>query len=126
MIPCMWLKKAREDLIVAEDEVNRVTWASAFHSQQAAEKALKAVLSAIGVQPPKTHVIELLLMLLREKGVDVRPIMEASGLTDYAVEARYPDFGDEPSEEEALEALRIARRVVEWAEKQLDRLRIKC
>ena len=126
MIPCMWLKKAREDLVVAEDEVNRITWASVFHSQQAAEKALKAVLSAVGVQPPKTHIIEHLLMLLRGKGVDVGPIMEASRLTDYAVEARYPDFEDEPSEKEALEALETARRVADWAKNQLSRLGVNC
>ncbi len=106
--------------------VNRITWASVFHSQQAAEKALKAVLPAVGVQPPKTHIIEHLLMLLRGKEVDVGPVMEASRLTDYAVEARYPDFEDEPSEEEALEALETARRVVDWAKNQLSRLGVNC
>ena len=122
----MWLKKAREDLIVAEDEVYRVVWTSVFHSQQAAEKVLKAVLSAIGVQPPRTYVIEHLLLLLRKKGIDVGPVMGVSRLTDYAVEAGYPYFEEEPSEEEAREALEIAGRVVEWAKNQLSRLGVKC
>jgi HEPN domain-containing protein len=35
-----------------------------FHAQQAAEKALKAVLIAKGIPPPKTHNIRILLDLL--------------------------------------------------------------
>ncbi len=49
MIPCKWLRKAVEDLDVAEDEAEKITWASLFHSQQAVEKALKALLVSIGV-----------------------------------------------------------------------------
>lgn len=67
-IACRWLKKAGEDLIVARDELGNIIWASTYHSQQAAEKALKALLTAIGVQPPKTHNIHRLLQLLEKNG----------------------------------------------------------
>ena len=32
MIPCKWLWKAVEDLVVAEDDAEKITWASIFHS----------------------------------------------------------------------------------------------
>jgi len=126
MIACLWLKKAREDLLVAENELDKVVWASVFHSQQAAEKALKALLIALGVKPPRTHEIEHLLYLLQKEGLNTDEISEAGRLTDYAVEARYPDFEEEPNEEEAKEALSLARKTVEWAKEKLKELGIEC
>jgi len=126
MIPCKWIRKAVEDLVVAGDEAEKITWASVFHSQQAVEKALKALLASIGVQPPKTHSIEYLLFLLKERGMDTSQIKYAARLSDYAVEARYPDFEEEPSVEEALNALAIARSVVEWVIRQLSLRGIEC
>ncbi len=126
MVICLWLKKAREDLIVAEDELGRITWASVFHSQQAAEKALKALLIALHMKPPRTHEVEQLLHLLQEKGFDTSKIVEAAKLTDYAVEARYPDFGEEPGEEEAVEALELAKQVVDWVKERLKETGIEC
>ena len=32
MIPCKWIRKAVEDLVVAEDDAEKITWASIFHS----------------------------------------------------------------------------------------------
>jgi HEPN domain-containing protein len=48
-----WLSKARTDLVLAtvvleRDREGLEGWAAAFHAQQAAEKALKAVLVARG------------------------------------------------------------------------------
>jgi len=59
LIECRWLKRVTEDLAVARNELHRIQWASAFHSQQATGKALKTLLVAIGVQPPKTHEINI-------------------------------------------------------------------
>ena len=126
MMPCAWLKRAMEDLTVAKDELHNITWASAFHSQQAAEKALKALLIALGVEPPKSHRIEKLLELLEENGVDTSSIRESTILTDYAVETRYPDFDKEPTLEEAEEALRIAKKVVEWVRERLGEKGVEC
>ena len=42
-----------------------------FDAQQAAEKALKAVLILHGVRPPRTHILGELLSLLGNSGVDV-------------------------------------------------------
>jgi len=68
-IVCRWMEKAKNDLEIAEIILGEEFHSeSAFHSQQAAEKALKAVLVALDTQPPRSHNIHLLLRLLEEKG----------------------------------------------------------
>jgi HEPN domain-containing protein len=66
-----------------------------FHAQQAVEKTLKAWLSRIGVEYPRTHDLEELLELLEERA---EPILEAFydlvDLTDFAVQFRYRIFED--------------------------------
>ncbi len=128
-VVCKWLRKAEKDLgaaslLLQEDFFGE----SAFHSQQAAEKALKAILIAIGQRPPRTHRLELLLELIARHSIDIENIRELDlgTLSDYAVEARYPDFGEEPSASEAQEALSIAGRVVEWAREKLGEIGVNC
>jgi HEPN domain-containing protein len=91
-----------------------------FDAQQAAEKAIKAVLVARGVEFPKTHAL-VRLFDLAEKGGQVVPpeVREAGRLTVYAVETRYPGVED-VTEEEYLEALELAERVVRWAEAAIE------
>ncbi|MEB3779436.1 MAG: HEPN domain-containing protein [Desulfurococcales archaeon] len=43
---------------------------SAYHSQQAAEKALKALITAKNIRPPRTHDIDILIMILRRAGIE--------------------------------------------------------
>jgi HEPN domain-containing protein len=62
-----------------------------FHAQQAVEKALKAWLTLVGVEYPRTHDLEELLELLEEHA---EPILEAFYLTDFAVQFRYRIFED--------------------------------
>ena len=128
-IVCKWIKKAENDLEIAKIIIGEGFYGeSTFHSQQAAEKALKALLVALDVQPPKSHNIHFLLKLLEENGVDttIPRRMRAEKLTIYAVEARYPDFGEEPSASEAQEALSIAGRVVEWVREKLGEMGVEC
>ena len=123
---CEWLRKAENDLKASEllhqeglyDE-------AAFHAQQAAEKALKALLTAYKIKPPKTHSIERLLSILEEK-VDVSWAYEENlpALSYYAVEIRYP--APPIPAEEAEEALELARKVLEWATERLKEMGIKC
>ena len=62
-----WLSKAGDDLRVAEvilsGEIG-VEWAACFHSQQAAEKALKGVLVHLGIDFPKSHSLDRLVALM--------------------------------------------------------------
>ena len=88
-----------------------------FDAQQAAEKALKAVMMSRGIDFPYTHDIARLLAVLQVDGMDLpESMLSAARLTTYAVQARYPGL-DEPVEEpEYLEAVEVAEAVVRWAE----------
>ncbi|MCE4627957.1 MAG: HEPN domain-containing protein [Desulfurococcales archaeon] len=123
---CEWLRRAEKDLRAAEVLLREELYEeAAFHAQQAAEKALKALLVARRVRPPKTHSIEHLLSLLAGQE-DVKPFydIDADTLTDYAVEARYP--GPPVVPEEAEQALETARKTVELAKERLGAAGIKC
>lgn len=117
--PADWLRYARSDLelarVVRPDEV--LFEGLCFHAQQAAEKALKAVLIAKGVPPPKTHNIRTLLDLLPQEVIAPQEIEDAVSLTDYAVTSRYPGDFESVDEEEYKETVRLAENVVLWAEK---------
>jgi HEPN domain-containing protein len=118
--PQSWLRRARSNLaragllagqpaVVFED--------LCFDAQQAAEKALKAVLVDRKAGFPKTYALAELLTFLAKAGVDVpEEVREATLLTPYAVEARYPGLWEEVSAEDHAEALRVAERVLRWAE----------
>ena len=127
-VVCRWLRRAQEDLVVAEDELGNITWASVFHSQQAAEKALKALLIALGMRPPRTHRIELLIELIKRSGIEVGELQRRGleKLSSYAVEARYPDFEEEPTTDEAATALHAAEFAVSWVKGKLGELGINC
>jgi len=117
--PADWLRYARSDLelarVVRPDEV--LFEGLCFHAQQAAEKALKAVLIAKGVPPPKTHNIRALLDLLPQEIITTQEIEDAASLTDYAVTSRYPGDFESVDEEEYKETVRLAENVVLWAER---------
>lgn len=62
-----------------------------FHAQQAIEKALKAWLSARGVEFPLTHELTRLLNLLDKQGEDVKAFWPLAQYTVFAVQARYEE-----------------------------------
>jgi len=82
---------------------------AAFHSQQAAEKYLKAFLVWHQIEFHKTHDIEALLRLA-EKVNDKLPeiLREAVILTPYGVDYRYPGEYPEVTIADAKRALRLA------------------
>ena len=82
-----------------------------FHSQQAAEKYLKALLTYRQIEFPKTHDIERLLSLLVDHGELLPEELEgASILTAYGVNARYPST-TELTAKQAREAIELASMV---------------
>ncbi len=89
-----------------------------FESQQAAEKAIKAVLAFRGIEFPHVHDLRQLLTLLEEAGASMPgELWEAAMvLTPYAVLARYPGFEPPTSEDGYHRAIALADRVVCWAE----------
>ena len=120
-----WLGKAVNDAITGERALAGdppIVDTACFHAQQTVEKALKAVLVFQEVDPPRTHLIGT---LLDRCGPVHEQLTEMSDqltwLTAFAVEARYPDVEEEPSVEQAREALSVARRALEIIVQTLPR-----
>lgn len=90
--PQEWLDHAESDLRLAqlagrEPSIRREL--VCFHAQQAAEKAIKAVLLRHGISFPLTHNIEHLLSLAERGGVALSDEVRNAGfLAPYAVETR--------------------------------------
>jgi HEPN domain-containing protein len=119
-----WLRRAKSNLIRArQPKPEDVLWEDlCFDTQQAAEKALKAVLVARRIPFRFVHDIAELLTLLENQGVILPEEIKASaGLTDYSVESRYPGPFEPITEEEFEKALQIAEAVVAWAESQIEK-----
>lgn len=89
-----------------------------FHAQQAAEKALKAVMCLRGLEYRRTHDLEALAGQLADAGC--QPSIDDSALrllTPYAVEYRYDDEAPEllaPGQAQAIVASLLA-----WADAQI-------
>ena len=112
-----WLEKAEQDLqaadaLLAQDPPLR--FPGCFHAQQAAEKYLKALLTDLAIDAPRTHDLGMLLKVVgrRERALADR-LFGSVILNTYAVEARYPGDQPEPGPEEASDALAWAHRVRE-------------
>jgi HEPN domain-containing protein len=121
----VWLRKASRDLGAAalDLSVDPPFLADAvFHCQQAAEKALKGLLTAHARVFDKTHIIEDLAPDCLAVDATLEPILRrATRLTVYAWKYRYPGDADEPPLSEALEALETARTLVAAVEERIER-----
>jgi HEPN domain-containing protein len=95
--PAQWITHAESDLRLARlgaDDLSVLREQVCFHAQQAAEKALKAVLLSQGIEFPYTHDIKGLLKIAEGRAVVIpRAVQEAARLTPYAVESRRPPCG---------------------------------
>lgn len=93
------LRIARRDLKMArrllDPDVEEASWGWA--AQQCLEKTLKAWLHTQGVQPPATHDIARLLLLLQQAGVDITDLLPLRAFTTFAVQYRYDDEPEELS-----------------------------
>jgi HEPN domain-containing protein len=90
-----------------------------FHAQQAAEKALKAVLLKLELPFTRTHSLQSLLDLFPGGTAFTFDAEDVAGLTAYAVATRYPGEAPAVTREECLAAIHVAERVVAWAEGQI-------
>ena len=119
--PREWLNRARSNLAMAKNRVAGVYLEDlCFEAQQAAEKAIKAMMIMRGIEFPYVHDLGLLLSLLEQAG-DVIPeaIGRAGELTDYATTTRYPATVEPVTERDHADAVEIAETVIRWAEKRL-------
>lgn len=99
-------------------------WGIGFHAQQAAEKAIKAVLAAHQVVFPFTHDLKLLLNLLKRNNISPPPEQnEITALIPYGALLRYDEVLDD-NEAKELNPQRLSRviqEVLEWADKLVDK-----
>lgn len=113
-----WVAKAEGDFATAERELgvkNSPNYdAVCFHTQQCAEKYLKARLQESGIPFGKTHVLTLLLDL----ALPIEPIWDAlradlQALSVFAVAYRYPgESADEKDARDAFDKCKNIRQVV--------------
>ncbi|MEM2576844.1 MAG: HEPN domain-containing protein [Candidatus Bathyarchaeia archaeon] len=122
----LWMKQAESDLRKAENDLKTYDWDSAaFWSQQAAEKALKALLLNFGKSYRGHNLLELRDILKTDAGLDVGLIeKELKELTIHYTISRYPNAANAlPIElydqEKAYELVEKARKVVEWVKRYL-------
>jgi HEPN domain-containing protein len=120
-VPEAWLDRANDDLLIADlllesvanavpEHENAFATGALFHAQQAAEKAMKALLLAERELPPRTHD----LGALADRCVALAPELESAltnvdQLSPYAVRIRYPGEGLDLTTAEVAERVEIAR-----------------
>ena len=118
-----WLTKAANDLRGAEVDLAAdppLVEDALFHCQQAAEKAMKAFLTAHDTIFRKTHDLDELAAACEKIDAALRPVLDpARELTVFAWEFRYPGTDDEPPEAEAYDSLIVARSVVDAIREEL-------
>ncbi len=117
-----WIKQAQSDLESAEKTLEiKKFYVSAFLSQQAVEKALKAYIINEKGELIKTHSVS---KLSREAKVPKEFLAKISNLEPIYQETRYPDVSakipaEEFEEQDAVELYNIAEEVLQWVEKNL-------
>jgi HEPN domain-containing protein len=113
-----WLRHAYSDLALATltPSPRILLEQLCFHAQQAAEKALKAILVAYAIPVPRTHNLRSLLDLLPAELSVPAEVLEAAGLSDYAVASRDPGTSEAIEDDEYRDAISMAEAVVYWAE----------
>lgn len=119
--PREWLNRARSNLVRARSQIPGAYLEDlCFDAQQAAEKAIKAVMIADDIEFPYVHDLDHLLSLLQDTGVVVPDaIFRAADLTAYATVTRYPGDIGLVTEADYREALEISETVVRWAEERI-------
>ena len=117
-----WLDKARHDTSTVEkllvgDAVE--TDVAAFHTQQAAEKLLKAFLVYRAIEFEKVHDLGQLLQQCAEDDAEFESLRDTvTPLSAYAVAYRYPGPA-EPTKADVVHALDVVRRVWEFVTQRL-------
>jgi len=120
-----WLQAASDDLDVIEQILSQphLTHLVAFHSQQAIEKAFKALMEENGENIPKIHSLNKLFDLNKSEFVcDDTDLFHT--LDELYIESRYPgDFGlmpnGKPTVEEAKEFYEFAKTIYQQTKQKI-------
>ena len=114
-----WLNRARGNFARASQEKPKEAyWEDlCFDTHQAAEKALKALMICKGLKFTFTHDLASLLEQLSDGGIHAPSIVKAAAsLTEYAVQTRYPGWGEPVTEQDYRQAIAASKSVLEWVE----------
>ncbi len=123
-----WLEEAIDDLEAALELYRVGKWSKAcFYSHQAAEKSLKAlIIKRLGIYW-RTHSVKAILEEISSRIVIPEDLAKAAGKLDrYYIPTRYPNaWPSLPpykhySREDAEEAIKIAREVLEYVKKAVE------
>ncbi len=114
-----WMKIARDDFDTAKYNLKGgKTSAGIFFLQQAAEKALKALLIKKEDRFPKIHD---LIRLGKLAGVNKDLLVRCEILSFVYTETRYPDTEDgEYTKEEIEDYIIISEEIIKWVEEKLS------
>jgi len=122
-----WLRRARDDLDVAKEIIVRehLTNMVAFHSQQAVEKSLKAIVEEFEIGFVKIHNLERLIAIVKHRldlDVDLKLIKR---LDEVYISTRYPsDLGllpsGKPSAQDAKQLYEFANDLYHEVKKFLE------
>lgn len=111
-----WFRYAVQDFVAAESALREGSFAPrhvCFLAQQAAEKAIKALLIQYRVEYPYTHDLDYLIGLLPLTATLGGSDIGLSRLTEWAIESRYPGAWSEANQHDAASALEQAQKVIE-------------
>jgi HEPN domain-containing protein len=118
----IWLSYAKSDLDAAHALLEKGDYFPrqiCLLSQQAGEKALKAILVHLGINFPKTHDLDLIRELIPAGWKVKEKFPQLYDLSVWAVESRYPGHTPDVTEQEARETLQLAEAVFDAADTEL-------
>jgi HEPN domain-containing protein len=118
-----WLKYAEEDAVVAgallaDDNISPRH--ACYNAQQAAEKALKAALTFVDIDPPKSHNLDALRNTLPPGWAVQRQFPALEHLTMWNAVGRYPADWPEASISDAQAAVELAQSVLTCVRDELE------
>ena len=111
-----WAVRADQEYLLSRSALRRkapLLYGATFHAQPWAEKYLQTLLVAHGRPFPRTHGLAALhdVCMQADRHIPIE-VEQLERVNAYAVQVRYP--GDDPTLEEAREAVEIARSVRRW------------
>lgn len=119
-----WLIKALSDLKSAKkltQNDNETLDTASYHTQQCAEKALKAFLVFKNQHIPYTHDLQRLLELCTKQDKTFEILLsDALDLLPYATYSRYPDDRFFIDEEEVIESIKKATTILNFVKKKIE------
>lgn len=118
-----WIQRAESNLRLAKKgNVEGVVYEDlCFEAQQAAEKALKALLIYFGDEFPRVHSFTVLLERLQKYIVLPPNVEDVIELSDYAIQTRYPGDYYPVAEKEYRRAIIISQEVLKWVKQVTKR-----